>query len=218
MNHNTVALFPSPVIQVIVEEDTSELLEYNNPYTISNQQIDQYKTKGSDKRVLENYPKIKRILLNTYTSVAEEILEYKKRDYAITTSWITLSNKGEGSQMHKHKNSFWSCVYYYQEEYPEGTGGIAFDNPNTDLFDFSFQSTDIENNNSINSLTCTFQPSPKLLLVFPSYLEHQVLTHNLEKSRNSLAFNVVPLGGWGDGDSSFDHSWVTPSLGAWKGI
>jgi len=217
MNCNVVNLFPSPVIQVYVKEDTSELLGHNE-YTVSHEQIDRYKQKGSDNRVLENYPKIKQILLNTFTSVAEEILEYKKRDYAITTSWITLSNKGEGSQMHKHKNSFWSCVYYFQEEYPEGTGGIAFDNPNTDLFDFSFQSTDIENNNGINSLTCTFQPIPKLLLVFPSYLEHQVLKQNLERSRNSLAFNVVPLGRWGDGDSSFDQSWVTPSLGTWKSI
>tara|TARA_B100001996_G_C18628637_1_gene580854 strand:- start:52 stop:702 length:651 start_codon:yes stop_codon:yes gene_type:complete len=216
MNYTTVPLFPSPVIQVQVEEDTSELLTYNEPLTVSNEQIDRYKNKGSDKRVLENYPKTKEILLDIFTNVAEEELGYKRRSYAITTSWITLSNKGEGSQLHKHKNSFWSGVYYFQEEYPEGTGGILFDNPNTDLFDFSFQSTDIENFNNINSLTCTFHPSPNLLLFFPSYLEHQVMTHNLDKSRSSLAFNIVPLGGWGDGDSSYDHSWVTPSLKAWR--
>ena len=42
------------------------------------------------------------------------------------------------------------------------------------------------------------------------------MTHNLDKQRSSLAFNIVPLGGWGDGDSSYDQSWVAPSLKAWR--
>ena len=65
-------------------------------------------------------------------------------------------------------------------------------------------------------MSCTFNPSPKLLLLFPSYLRHQVLVHDNDKPRSSLAFNVVPLGHWGEHDSSYDQAWVTPTLGAWK--
>ena len=208
MKCNVVPAFPSPIIQVHVEEDTSELLGHNQ-YTASfetRQRFDRSDQLASQ-RVLEKYPKTKQILLNKYISVAEEVLGYKKRDYAITTSWFTLSNKGEGSQSHKHKNSFWSCVYYYQEEYPKGTGGISFTNPNTDLFDFYYCDNDITVPNYINSITCKLEPRPNLLLIFPSYLVHQILKHNNETPRSSLAFNIVPLGKWGDGDSYLDMSW-----------
>tara|TARA_B100000427_G_C15487062_1_gene585799 strand:+ start:131 stop:820 length:690 start_codon:yes stop_codon:yes gene_type:complete len=229
MKTEVVPLFPSPVILVDVEGDTSELLTHNE-FTVSNKRrkknevaprnqeavLNHGQQSYSDQRILEKYPRTKQILLNAFTSVAEEINQYAKRKYAITTSWITLCQKGDGSQLHNHKNSFWSGVYYFQEEYPEGTGGIMFDNPNADRYDFSYGMVDIERQNEINSMSCIFGPSPKLLILFPSYLRHQVLVHNNDKPRSSLAFNVVPLGHWGEHDSSYDQAWVTPTLGAWK--
>jgi len=206
MNRNVINLFPSPVIQVIVEDDTSELLTHNQ-YTVSYQQRDDYEKPTASRRVLEEYPKTKKILLNKYISVAEELLGYKKREYAITTSWFTLNNIGEGGQSHKHKNSFWSGVYYYQEEYSEGTGGISFTNPNADQFDFYYCDNDIAEPNYINAIACTLEPQPNLLLIFPSYLAHQILKHNNKTPRSSLAFNIVPLGRWGDGDSYYDMDW-----------
>jgi len=217
IEYNVVPAFPSPVIQVLVEEDTSELLEHDE-YTVSHEQKGDYDKPVSCQRVLEKYPRSKEILLNKYISIAEEVLGYKKRNYAITTSWFTLSNKGEGSQSHNHKNSFWSCVYYYQEEYPEGTGEILFDNPNTEKFDFFFSSQDITEPNILNLLQLRIPPQPNLLLIFPSYLHHQILKHNSDMLRSSLAFNIVPLGHWGDGDSFYNQSWVTPKLGAWKSL
>jgi len=229
MKTEVVPLFPSPVILVDVEGDTSELLTHNE-FTVSNKRrkknevaprnqeavLNHGQQSYSDQRILEKYPRTKQILLNAFTSVAEEINQYVKRKYAITTSWITLCQKGDGSQLHNHKNSFWSGVYYFQEEYPEGTGGIMFDNPNADRYDFSYGMVDIERQNEINSMSCIFGPSPKLLILFPSYLRHQVLVHNNDKPRSSLAFNVVPLGHWGEHDSSYDQAWVTPTLGSWK--
>ena len=35
----------------------------------------------------------------------------------------------------------------------------------------------------------------------------KILKHNNETPRSSLAFNIVPLGKWGDGDSYLDMSW-----------
>jgi len=215
MNYNVVPLFPSPVIQVQVEEDTIELLDGVERFGVKSYQSEQ-NVDSASQRILEVYPKTKAILLNTVTSVFEQICQYKKRNYAITTSWITLSNRGEGSQLHNHKNSFWSAVYYFQEEYPEGTGGILFDNPNQDRYDFFLTKSDIEEQNVINSMTYIFEPSPGLLLMFPSFLKHQILNHNNDKQRCSLAFNIVPLGAWGENDSSYDQAWVSPSIGTWK--
>jgi len=209
MDCNVINLFPSPVIQVYVKEDTSELLGHDD-YTVSFQQKNDYEKPTASQRVLEKYPKTKEILLNKFISVAEEALGYKKRDWAITTSWFTFSRRGEGSQVHCHKNSFWSCVYYYQEEYLEGVGGISFDNPNVNTMDFCFASCDIEEFNHINAIAWEFTPEPNLLLIFPSYLQHQIMKHNSDIPRSSLAFNIVPLGEWGDTDSSYDMAWTVP--------
>ena len=208
MYYSVASVFPTPLIQVEVEEDTSELLGHNQ-YTVSDEQRFDYENPAASRRVLEEYPKTKEILLNKFIFIAEKVLGYKKRDYAITTSWFTLSKKGEGSQSHKHKNSFWSCVYYYQEEYSEGTGKILFENPNSTNFDFYFSDCDIEQFNNLNGMTATIVPQPNLLLIFPSYFRHQVTKHNNDTPRSSLAFNIVPLGRWGEGDSLYDQAWFT---------
>ena len=92
MEYNVVTAFPSPIIQVHVEEDTSELLGHDQ-YTASFETRERFDHRDAlaSQRVLEKYPKTKQILLNKYISVAEDILKYRKRNYAITTSWFTLS-------------------------------------------------------------------------------------------------------------------------------
>ena len=210
MDHNVVPIFTSPIIQTYVKEDTSELSDHDE-YTVSFEHRDDYEKSTGSRRVLEKYPKTKEILLNIFTSLAEEVIGYKKREYAITTSWFTWCNRGEGSQLHCHKNSFWSCVYYYQAEYGEGSGGITFENPNSSLFDYFFEKSDIAKPNHINAMSCAVAPSPNLLLIFPSYLQHKILKHNSDKPRSSLAFNIIPLGRWGNGDSCYDQAWITLS-------
>ena len=128
---NVVPLFPSSVVMVHVEGDTSELLDTSDVPVMASSFSDPSDSTTRNgiqrNRVLERFPTTKKILLDTFTAVAEQALGYKKKEYGITTSWLTTNNRGEGSISHCHKNSFYSCVYYYQEDYPEGTSGIVFD-------------------------------------------------------------------------------------------
>ena len=217
---NVVPLFPSSVVMVNVEGDTSELLDTSDVPVMASSFSDPSDSTTRNgiqrNRVLERFPTTKKILLDTFTAVAEQALGYKKKEYGITTSWLTTCNRGEGSVSHCHKNSFYSCVYYYQEEYPEGTSGIVFDNPNVDKMSYFFQNSDIDQVNPSNSLSCTFRPESNIMLVFPSYLNHNVLQHGLGTQRKSLAFNVVPLSAYGEHDSSYDQEWFTPTLANWK--
>ena len=130
----------------------------------------------------------------------------------ISTSWVTYTKKGGRSQQHKHRNSFWSGVYYFQDEYPQGSAGIGFHNPWEGAPDIHFGDLDIENYNKLNSSSWEYTPLPKQLLLFPSYLEHEILTHEADTLRHSLAFNIVPVERWGGQDSSFDLSWVVPEF------
>ena len=99
-------------------------------------------------------------------------------------------------------------VYYYQDEYEKGTAEICFNNPNEQLTDFYFDKDDIKQYVKSNSNAWIITPRPKLLLLFPSYLEHEILLHNVNTDRNSLAFNIVPTGRWGMSDSTFDTNWM----------
>ena len=209
IDYNVVSLFSSPIIQLMIDEDTDELKQHTD-YTVSyNQDREMDNIPVGGKRVLEEFPRIKKLILDKFNFAAEEILRYKKRQYSITSSWLTSTGKGQFSQTHNHRNSFYSGVYYY-DEYPEGSGGISFSNPNIELGDFFFANQDLEESTMVNSMAWNFFPRKNELILFPSYLRHSILKHEADNVRHSLAFNIVPLGNWGEADSSYNMSWIVP--------
>ena len=218
---NYIPLFPSPVIKTFLDENTDELKDIKD-FSASNESAnvreDAYNVDelivtpdGGGKRVLEKYPRVRDILLDKFDFVCQNYLGFKKKKYIITTSWITFTPEGGSSQTHNHRNSFWSGVYYFQDEYPEGSSSIQFSNPITPLSDYCYSAYDIEKFNHYNCESWGFLPEPKQLLLFPSYLKHRVMKNNSNKVRHSLAFNIVPIGRWGECDSSYDQAWTTPS-------
>ena len=199
-------LFPTPLIKVKVEENT-EQLKFINDYTTSS--VDKNGQTLGNMRVLEQHPNIRDLLLSKFNHVAEKYLKYKRRKYIITTSWITQTKIGSRSQLHSHRNSFWSGVYYFQDEYEMGSAKLSFSNPNEHRADVFFDESDIEQYTKSNSNAWIITPKSKMLLLFPSYLEHEILIHNVNTERLSLAFNIMPTGRWGTSDSTFDTSWAT---------
>ena len=200
-------LFPTTIIEIEVEENTDELKFVKNfPSTIDENNTYQGLT-SKNLRVLEKYPYIRDLLLSKFNYIAENYLKYKRKKYIITTSWITKTLKGGYSHNHRHRNSFWSGVYYFQDEYEDGTAELCFSNPNEQLSDVTFEENDIKEDVIVNSNSAFFNPQPKLLLLFPSYLSHQILHHSINTERLSLAFNIMPNGQWGESDSAININW-----------
>ena len=192
-------LFASNVIFLDVEEDTDELK------TAGSVKSANVTTRIEDRdsfRVLEKYPRVRDIILDKWKMVADEFFKYQ-HDFAITTSWITEVQPGSSSQVHSHYNSLISGVYYF-DTYDEFSSDIEFINPLT-----KFQSFWIEPREP--SLACStlwsLPPRDKLLIFFPSYLEHRVAIHRGDETRYSLAFNIVPTGLIGGADSSYNNKW-----------
>ena len=67
----------------------------------------------------------------------------------------------------------------------------------------------IVNPNIANSNLSYITPSANSLVLFPSYLSHRIAEHQSKKIRRSLAFNIVPVGGYGEYDSSYNTKWFT---------
>jgi len=190
-------LFSSPLITLHLQENLSELkkdVEYNSNQNASNA----YSSK--DKNILEKYPKTRKTLLNEFEKIAHESFYYKN-NFKITTSWITKIDPGGYAQLHSHKNSFYSGVYYFDEYTPQSSP-IEFETPLRSHWDFYIIPREFS---IMNSFSWKVPPEKNLLIFFPSYLQHRVLTNQESKSRYSLAFNIVPVGECGEGDSTFNY-------------
>ena len=169
MSHfDVMELFPTPLITINIEEDTSELLEITN-YTESvcdNYGADKVQNDVNGKRLLEDYPHIRDMLLEKYKKVMENYMSLKEKDYIITTSWVTYMEKGGRSDRHLHRNCFWSGIYYFQKEYPEGSAKIKFHGVQS-LGDFYFGYKNILICGLVIQLLGLLNQNLKLYIFFP---------------------------------------------------
>tara|TARA_B100000427_G_scaffold329125_1_gene344175 strand:+ start:1495 stop:2133 length:639 start_codon:yes stop_codon:yes gene_type:complete len=194
-------LFAIPICQVKVEQDTDKLKECQEFISSHNQEPS---GQGNTQyRVLDKYPEIDHILLEAFEEFSGQFLDYES-DFKITTSWITKTTKGVSSSYHNHKNSFFSGVYYF-DEYDKESANIDFLNPLSDLSSFMLDPGRLT---PVNANYVSFPPGDKTVIFFPSYLVHRVGIHKSDKPRYSLAFNIVPTGDYGSGDSMHKASWI----------
>ena len=100
--------------------------------------------------------------------------------------WANVNRQGEHNRMHIHPGSTWSGVYYVdvgsaRAEQPD-SGKISFTNPilaeKTSFFP------------KIMPESRSMLPVNGQMLLFPSYLQHQVQTYWGERPRVTIAFNV----------------------------
>ena len=169
-------LFIIPLISVMIREDTSEL-ENNNDRTIYRGKPENL---GREYRVIEHYPNIKRILLKYIRSSLKQ-LGYTC-EFDISTSWCTESIKNDISNLHNHKNSFFSAVYYYGD-YDENAGKFYVVNPLNNLTSFLSGVTDY---NKFTKEKTIIPPKKNHMIIFPSYLEHGISQHRSDLPRYSL--------------------------------
>ena len=194
------ALFSSPVFICEIKEDTEALKKES---TFLQNVTQSSGRKNEDLKVLKKYPRIKKLLLNEFKENAKRVLNYTN-DFDISTSWMTATQRGDVSQSHCHKNSFYSGVYYYDEYEMECGGELEITSPLYNYFDFSVIPREW---NDLTGRSAKIAPNKKLLILFPSYLFHQIKMHQGNSIRRSLAFNIVPVGEYGSADSSYNTSW-----------
>lgn len=104
--------------------------------------------------------------------------------------WGNINGKYSYHEQHIHPNSFLSGVYYVNA--PKGSGNINFIDPRN-----SIRSVEMEPNRE-QPLTdplrrvIEVEPQDGMLLLFPSWLGHEVQQNLTENDRVSIAFNLIP--------------------------
>ena len=207
-------MFSIPLIHCELDEDTSELRQCTDYVLNTNQvDVDEYKTfeKSGLKetidfefRVLEQFPKMKQMFTHISNRLIKEGLNYDNK-LEISSSWFTKTHKGESSPMHDHKNCVFSAVYYYGD-YDDKVANLIFKNPIVNLTSYRLN---VGKSNKFNTYDIEITPQSGSLLIFPSYVSHKIDVHKSDIPRLSLAFNMVPVGQYGIGDSQADTSWIS---------
>ena len=183
-------LFPTPLLMMSNEKGLTSkekalvkkyrkesYFDFAHTYTNSNKVL---LDKGFEK--LKNF-----ILLGIKTYVDNIIVPKNKLDFYITESWINYNNYKDFTHQHSHPNSIISGVYYIETLEKDF---IEFLKPKQQLKILS------SNYNLYNSGGWQVPVVNDILILFPSYLEHNVRqnTQVPHKERISLAFNTFVKG------------------------
>jgi hypothetical protein len=187
MEHNVLPLFSSPVYTSYI--DITPLPNFNSIEWISDTNRDYSKSN----RILEEsaWSSIKNQILKHIEQYFYRILMANSTiEIAITSSWLNKNNIGQVHQRHTHPNSILSGVLFFDFH---DTGIVFVD---TKYQQVLYEKTEF---NIFNSQEWTVKPEPGLLLLWPSYLAHEVGTIN--STRYSLSFNT-----WIYGDINNSHN------------
>ena len=201
---NILELFATPVYTTSLPSEYSNLipiLDQEEMFTKKDTgDIDYinfgFRSKNSYILHTEKYKTLSEYILSLVKNFGE-MMGYQYNGYKFTQSWISFKHPNQHHSIHSHPNSIISGVFYYGH-YENDTPVIEFHKskigvntqllspnhqPNPD-YPFSYEKT-------------TISPSPGLLILFPSFLNHSVPLNTTNRVRKSLAFNCIPSIGFG---------------------
>jgi len=146
---------------------------------------------------------LKSLIMSHVKEFAHEVLGVVDTvDFVFTTSWVNRYGAGDSVTNHTHQNSLISGVYYIHTS-PDSSPILFEQSYNqTSLFQTNVRpSIKQTHQNQFNIDSYCIQPQSGDLLVFPSWLEHQVPKQESNNYRYSLAFNLFARGSWGSGSN-----------------
>lgn len=198
MSYDVFPIFSSVVGTTKVKHDLTDFkkiiqnLDYHS--TESEGSYNSYVSK--DMFLLDSYMDVKDILLQEFNSFKNAVLRLETTQFDITTSWATKTLKEGYCQFHNHKNSFYSAVLYFEKSQH---GSLTFND--VGINNSSFEVNEPVEYNIFNYRTFNVWPDNNLIVFFPSNMYHKINPHQDSFDRYSIAFNLIPVGEIGQGDS-----------------
>ncbi len=118
--------------------------------------------------------------------VAEDLqLDLTTEQYRIRTMWAIINPKYAHNHLHRHPGSLFSGVYYLQ--IPPGAGALNFHDPRADV---RMLRPHFTKDTPFSNFLVPFESVPGRLLLFPSWLPHNVDPHLGEQPRISISFDI----------------------------
>ncbi len=183
----TVGLFPVPVGLVeLGREFTDAEVEFARraalrPNMYNQSSVDSYVLNQPELAELRAF--IERSIDQFFKDVWSPATDVSLR---VTQSWLNLTRLGQAHHLHYHPNSFLSGVLYIKAD--EEMDRIRFYSRAYNFFSFGTKEF-----NQFNSTHWWLPAKTGFLILFPSYLQHEV-DKVLSDERISLSFNTFPVG------------------------
>lgn len=152
---------------------------------------------SSNRNILNNHIDLKSYLINFSRSCILDIYEYST-DIQITTSWFTRTFPNGYAKNHSHCNSWFSAVVYF-DEYNDDSNKLILNTDSPRIL------VNKSSDNIFNGYSLTVPPEKNLIVLFPSELRHETTINKSKNIRYCLAFNIMPKGSSGIGDSLYSY-------------
>ena len=205
MDNQIIGLFPTPLLRVEQCVSASVLAQLRVELEAGAFAHNSKSDKLSHTAILapREHPLLASVCEQIMPKIADlgELMFGQQLPWAIKEIWANVLEHGGSQAVHNHANSFISGILYLTESDPSSStvfmkslGGrdFAFVNAHPDARMGPFNA----------DKWVAPEPAPGDLLLFPSYLLHEVPPNQGER-RVSLAFNAIPqrLEAWGYGIS-----------------
>lgn len=157
-------------------------------------------TKGGwseSRNILDDYKEIKDYFSAFSSTCIKDIYKYFV-DFQVTTSWFTITLPGGYARDHIHCNSWFSAVVYF-DDYEEASNKLVLNQDPGNIL-ISNKEENIFNGHSL-----TISPKSNMIVLFPSQVRHHTTKNKSDKNRYCFAFNIMPVGLIGNGDSLFKY-------------
>lgn len=146
-----------------------------------------YTTLHSEIDLFEVHPfsEMKPIVLREIKRYADAMhMHAPLENLRVLDAWINVYEEGDSQEMHVHKNSVFSGIYYIQA--PEGCSAVMFRSSEADtMIDPPKTATD-----ELNATEAVFPAVAGRMIIFRSNLQHCVLSNSTKSPRISFSFNV----------------------------
>ncbi len=123
---------------------------------------------------------VKEEIKNAVYNYLDAVRYDKDYQYKITSSWLTLTKKGEYAHVHSHSYFDISGAYYYKTNGEDGD--LFFEHP-LDVIKSSMYLKNIPNRMLI-------KPQVGKMVLFPGWFKHGVKPNQTDNERISLSFNI----------------------------
>ncbi len=189
-------LFPVPIFQCKLknyEETNQELLNYIY-------ELQKKDKKGNNRSNIGGWhspnfdlvnpgPPIN--FINSFKDFLKHIItdefgwEYVPNKQRIVAMWAIINKKNSYNVRHNHQNCYLSSAYYIKK--PENSGDITFYDPKESK---TYRFPEVEKHTSYSAQSITIKPEEGDLLIFPSYLQHEVGINLSNEERVVVSFNI----------------------------
>lgn len=203
--HQILELFPTPILITKLPEELGGIVNWFYKQEVLSEEVDapNYGLRSKNSYIL-NEPEtseLNKFILHQIKTFGDK-LGYTYDNYRFGQSWLSYKEPGQHHTMHTHPNSLISGVFYFGEP-TDKTPAIKFHKMSVGVNTPTISPKLVRDKRDIKYAQSTFsiEFEPGLLVLFPSYLHHSVPVNKTDKVRCSLAFNTVPVIGFGEEES-----------------